>query len=94
MLNKSEKGSQILERIGYDDRLDLEYGTPLGEIMYQRLRIMQVEEFSDLPDEALDAVEAEAKEGRFGAFVLRIMYLGNSTEPQNDTIEVWGWAAE
>ncbi len=90
MLKNVELGSCILQRLEQkleQDIIRLEYGVPSSKEAYTLIRTFTAAVGKDIPNEVLEAVdmvENEAREGRPGAFFLRIMH-----PDKDDTIEVW-----
>ena len=83
------KERRIQDQIETDARILLEYGVPLDTIPYKKIWEKTDPDYSqDVTNEAADIVEKETREGRPGAFVIRLMLDNEGT----DNVEVWGWA--
>lgn len=84
------KGQNIIKRLEYDD-IVLEYGVPFQTIPYKLVSSNliggDIDEQTSI-NNAADIVEAEAREGRFGAFVT------SQTIEDKILIEVWAWDNE
>ena len=88
---RERRGQKIVDRLEYDTVM-LEYGVPFPSIPYRKMAEFlndgSVDEVVTV-NKAVDIVEAEAKEGRFGAFVTSDLVKGG-----NILFEVWVWDNE
>lgn len=82
-----ERHQHITEVLEHDNRFSLEYGVPLESVPYWKIREYTDESFDEATaHEWYDAVEQEAREGRYGACAIRKI---NPTGA--DTIEIWSY---